>query len=240
MPRPKGTSIYCGTFGPLHMDHIPPGNLFEPGQSSNLVTVPCCHRCNNTASKHDQYFFVCLALREEAKQKAEHDRLYAKAMRTLKRREASIFRQSFTSRIKFVQPVTPTGVILPRALSIPIDGLRVIEVVIRIARGLYFHETGNRLANTHRVIVYDELALLNALRNVAPGRAQDLSPIPNLIREVESTPRKTIGKIFSYNWALNPVNAANSMWLLDFFSGIRFFCITQPSGNYLLPPSPAP
>jgi hypothetical protein len=161
-------------------------------------------------------------------------------MRTLKRREASKFRQRITSKIKFVQPVTPTGVILPRALSIPIEGLRVIEVVIRIVMGLYFHETGNRLANTHRVIVCDELALLHALRNVASGRVQNLSPIPNLIKDVETTPRKTIGKIFSYNWASNPVDAANSIWLLDFFSGIPFFCITQPSGNYLLPPSAAP
>ena len=39
--------------GPLHMDHVPPENLFERGQKSNLVTVPCCHRCNNTASKED-------------------------------------------------------------------------------------------------------------------------------------------------------------------------------------------
>ena len=51
MPRPKGTCIYCGAFGPLHMDHIPQGNLFQPGQKSNLVTVPCCRRCNTTASK---------------------------------------------------------------------------------------------------------------------------------------------------------------------------------------------
>jgi hypothetical protein len=72
----------------------------------------------------------------------------------------SKFRQSITSKIKFVQQVTPTGIILSPALSIPSDGLRVIGVVIRIVKGLYFHETGNRLADTHRVIAYDELALL--------------------------------------------------------------------------------
>ena len=51
MARTKGICTYCGTFGPLHMDHLPPENLFERGQKSNLVTVPCCHRCNSTASK---------------------------------------------------------------------------------------------------------------------------------------------------------------------------------------------
>jgi hypothetical protein len=64
------------------MDHVPPENLFELGQKANLVTVPCCYQCNNAASKEDQYFLVYLALRQDARQKAEHDRLWAKMLRT--------------------------------------------------------------------------------------------------------------------------------------------------------------
>jgi hypothetical protein len=79
------------------MDHVPPENLFERGQKANLVTVPCCYQCNNAASKEDQYFLVYLALRQDARQKAEHDRLWAKMLRTLKRQEASKFRQSITT-----------------------------------------------------------------------------------------------------------------------------------------------
>ena len=217
------------------MDHVPPENLFEPGQKSNLVTVPCCRQCNNAACKDDQYFLIFLAFRREAKQKREHDRLWRKAMRTLRRNEASKFRQNVTSKIRFLQPVTPAGLILPRAISIPVDLRRVVEVIIRIVRGLYFHETSKRFANTHSVIVYDELATLQALRNVAPGPGQNLSLIPTWIRDVEKTPRKAIGNIFSYHQAPFPVDPANSMWLLDFFSGIRFFCVTQPTGSYLLP-----
>jgi hypothetical protein len=210
------------------MDHVPPKTIFEPHDQSNLITVPCCRRCNNSASTDDQYFLVNIALREGAKQKPEHERLWQKALRTLRRKEASKFRQSITSKIKFVQQVTPTGIILSPALSIPSDGLRVIGVVIRIVKGLYFPETGNRLADTHRVIAYDELALLLALRNTTPGRAKDLSSIRDLIGNVQTTLRKTVGRVFAYHWASNPADAATSMWLLDFFEGIRFFCITQP------------
>jgi hypothetical protein len=32
-----------------------------------------------------------------------------------------------TTKIKFGQPVTPMGIVLPRALSMPIDGRRVID-----------------------------------------------------------------------------------------------------------------
>ena len=66
MPRPKGTCVYCGSFGPLHMDHVPPENLFEPLAGSNLITVPCCKSCNSSASKDDQYFLVFIGLREGA------------------------------------------------------------------------------------------------------------------------------------------------------------------------------
>jgi hypothetical protein len=218
------------------MDHVPPENLFETGHKSDLVTVPCCRRCNNGASKEDQYFLVYLALRQDARQKAEHDRLWAKMLRTLKRQPASKFRQNITSGIRFVQPVTPAGIILPHALSIRVDPPRVAKVLIRIIKGLYLHETGHRLASTHHVLPYDELAVLHCLPNVNPPLSQDYSLFPTLIRETENTPRKTIGNIFTYHCATNTVYGANSLWLLDFLSGIRFFCIIQPTGNYLLPP----
>jgi hypothetical protein len=67
------------------MDHVPPESLFEAHLRSNLITVPCCRECNNAASKDDQYFLVFIALREDAKLKTEHDRLWQKARRTLKR-----------------------------------------------------------------------------------------------------------------------------------------------------------
>jgi hypothetical protein len=219
------------------MDHVPPANLFEKGQKSDPVTVPCCRRCNNGASKEDQYFLVYLALRQDARQKIEHDRLWAKMLRTLKRREASKFRQKITSGIRFVQPVTPTGVVLPPALSIQVDPRRVVEVLIRIVKGLYLREIGRRLPNTHQVLPYDELAILHCLQNVNPPPSEDYSLFPTLIHQTANTPPKAIGNIFAYNCASNTAYGANSLWLLDFFSGIRFFCIIQPTGNYLLPHS---
>jgi hypothetical protein len=127
---------------------------------------------------------VNIALREGAKQKPEHDKLWQKALRTLQRKEASKFRQKVTSKIKFVQQVTLTGVILSPALSIPIDGLRVIGVVIRIVK--------NR---------WQSLRLPIGLRNL--------------------------------------LNQQPQCGFSIFFDGIRFFCITQPTGNNLLawPPS---
>jgi hypothetical protein len=87
------------------------------------------------------------------------------------------------------------------------------------------------------VIVYDELATLQALQGITPRPAQNLSLIPSWIRQAERAPQKKIGSIFTYYWAPFPLDSANSMWLLDFFSGIRFLCVTQPTGSHLLPVS---
>jgi hypothetical protein len=225
MPRPKGTCVYCGTFDSMHMEHVVPKSLFEPPRS-NLITVPCCFKCNNSASKDDQYFLVFLGLREDAKQKLEHHRLWQKAHRTLKQKEASPFRRKVISKIKFIQPVTPMGIILPPALSVPIDGPRVIGTVIRIVKGLYFHERRIRLPDTHRVIAHDVLAL----QNPPLERMRELYEIGSLIGSLQTTPRKIVGKVFAYHWASNPAEPTNTMWLLDFFDGIRFFCVTQPTG----------
>jgi len=63
---------------------------------------------------------------------------------------------------------------------------------------------------------------------------RELSQIGTLISQLRTTPRKIVGKVFAYHWAANPAEPAITMWLLDFFDGIQFFCLTQPAGSNLL------
>ena len=150
----------------------------------------------------------------------------------MRRVEARRFSQAYLSGMRLVPQVTPSGIVLPPALSIPQDGLRVINVVIRIVKGLYFHETGRRLPSTHQVIPYDELAC----RNLPLNRANEGLMIRMLIQDLSTTAVKRVGGVFSYHWALHPSDPTSSMWLLDFFDGIRFFCKSAPTGNNLLLP----
>jgi hypothetical protein len=60
----KGPCVYCGKVRPIHMDHVPPSNLF-PTPKPTLITVPSCFACNNTASKDDEYFRLAVAIRED-------------------------------------------------------------------------------------------------------------------------------------------------------------------------------
>jgi hypothetical protein len=234
MSRPKGACVYCGTVDYLHMDHVPPRNLFGRAARPDVITVPCCRKCNNTASKDDEYLLVFLALRQEANLQPEHSNLWQKFLRHLRRKEASGLRHKIVSKVKFLQPVTPTGIILPGAISIPIDGLRVSNIIVRIIKGLYFHEIRQRLPNTHLVVAHDVLAL-----EYPPiDRIAEISHLRTLIGQLQTAPAKSIGRVFTYRSVLQPNQPANSMWLLDFFDGIQFFCISQPSGANLLAPPP--
>jgi hypothetical protein len=66
-----------------------------------------------------------LALREGAKQKKEHDWLFAKARRTLRREKARGLNRALLSNLRWVPQTTPIGIVLRPALAIPFYGLRV-------------------------------------------------------------------------------------------------------------------
>lgn len=48
----------CGATDDLTRDHVPPKNLFPDPKPSNLITVPCCRRCNVGFSKDDELFRI--------------------------------------------------------------------------------------------------------------------------------------------------------------------------------------
>lgn len=48
----------CGTDQQITVDHIPPENLFPPPKPTNLITVPCCYKCNESYSMDDEAFRV--------------------------------------------------------------------------------------------------------------------------------------------------------------------------------------
>jgi hypothetical protein len=102
MARLEGTCVYCGAFGTIHMDHVPPKNLFEAQAQSQLLTVPACRSCNNSASKDDEYFLVVMALRSDATLRPEHPNLWQKALRLLRRDRAAGDALRFTAFLPLI------------------------------------------------------------------------------------------------------------------------------------------
>jgi hypothetical protein len=214
----------------MHRDHVPPKGLFEPFAQCQLITVPCCKQCNNAASKDDEYFIVYVAFRDSAKGNPQRDRLFKKVISKLEHTRKRKLSKGLLSDIRVIRRTTPTGIILPAALAMPINGLRIRNVVNRIVKGIYFHETGSRLPETHRVISYDELGFNNPSLELALY----LTGIREFIGHLHTRPKKTIGNVFGYRWDSNPVDSANTMWFLEFFESIRFFCTSDLNGENLL------
>lgn len=53
----KGEECYlCGSEGEMTKDHIPPRGIFPRPLPSNLVTMPCCLKCNQSFHADDEYF----------------------------------------------------------------------------------------------------------------------------------------------------------------------------------------
>ena len=46
---------FCGEVADTR-DHVPSKILLDEPYSENLPVVPCCHKCNNDFSKHEEYF----------------------------------------------------------------------------------------------------------------------------------------------------------------------------------------
>ena len=50
------------------MDHVPPQCFFPSPKPNNLITVPCCVRCNSDYSKEDDYIrFILTSLLDRSK-----------------------------------------------------------------------------------------------------------------------------------------------------------------------------
>ncbi len=57
---PRNICIYCGEHAGTR-DHVPPRFLLERPFPPNLRTVPSCMRCNNGASRDEQYLLALIA-----------------------------------------------------------------------------------------------------------------------------------------------------------------------------------
>lgn len=119
MAEPKWVCVYCGIEEPeirdRTRDHIPPRNLFPEPRPSDLITVPCCRQCNNSASKDDEYFRSMLAMRNDAGEHPEAQKILPVVFRSLRRPQGSGFTKKLLQNVTPVDVRTPAGIYVGRA-----------------------------------------------------------------------------------------------------------------------------
>lgn len=112
-------------------DHVPPKALFQPPLPTNLVTVPCCFRCNNKHSGFDERLRILASLpfdRSETGQSVLEKRVLGGTL--AKGRQMQFVEKLAAS----MQPVPGhSDLTLVRA-----DAKEFEEGIIRITKGLLF------------------------------------------------------------------------------------------------------
>ena len=205
--RRPGVCVYCGEDALLTDDHIPPKTLYPPELRSKLLLVSSCARCNNGASKDDEYLRTMIALSAKGQGDENLKTVSDATVRALIRPQAAGFQKSIVSGIQETFVPGPAGTFKP-ALVGNVDLERFDRVVARIIRGIFSFERGVRLASEYAVVNYS----LEGLRRVPieVGRQLQVMIEPIIARE----PKHIGGPQFIYWSDYNPEDPNVSMWIM--------------------------
>jgi hypothetical protein len=219
-----GPCTHCPNVGKLTDDHIPPKTLFAR-RPSDLITVPSCAKCNGGASKDDEYFKLMLVSHNVAGDHPEADLLMPKALRSLFRPEAKGFRKAFEQSMRMVDVYSPGGVYLGKASGYDVNLRRLNRVAKRTVSGLFFHEFGARLPDTHQAIAY-------AVSGYKTNDAATLEWLKEKCRAIQSSETKVCGEGVLTYWVRRTDEDPNTTgWVLLFYKAVAFIGFTAPKEN---------
>jgi len=133
---------FCGKNRAETKDHIFPKNLFPRPLPSNLPTVPCCQGCNHSFSDDEEIFRTFVAS-GRAYETPSGRRIWDERVRPSLEQNRRGFKTLLRQLARELK--SPSGVIYSVALQI--DQKRVNSVLSKIAKGLYYLDTGEPLAD---------------------------------------------------------------------------------------------
>jgi len=196
-------------------DHIPPKGLFQKPRPTNMITVPACHRCNNSGAKDDEYFrwFIATASAEDPAAEQIIDMRILPSLRT-KPAFFGLIRRSF----RRVDLVSEGGIWLGQSPAIKFDRPRIQRVVERIVKGLFWRHSGRSLQQPYYVE--------NLILNPKP-------PDDKFRRAVLALPFSKIGngRVFCYHRWIYSKDTSITFWFLHFFMQTLILASTQRKGQ---------
>ncbi|HRH95986.1 MAG TPA: hypothetical protein PLB55_08640 [Prosthecobacter sp.] len=161
----------CGAFDPKTRDHIPPRGFFPEPRPTNLITLPCCERCNNSCSKDDEAMRVWLSSGMGHTPAAEWIIENKVFPGTFTRSPA--FRSEVLSRMEDTIITNEDGEQI-EAVKFSMNRERVESFVVRVAKGLqktYFPNldaSRDTWRGLHVGTRLDDLAKIEPLRDGLP------------------------------------------------------------------------
>ena len=193
------TCAICGKIAEITKDHIPPKGIFPKPRPSNLITVPCCFECNNSASKYDELFRVYLSLHVGLESK-ERDKLFKNHVLPTVRHNNKLRKKLFKEAKRKLLS-TPQGIIYDEVYELPWDSDAHDKVIERTIRGLYFYHYGEALGN-----------------EVPVDAKWYKGPNQEIFDLTENWSQNSIGvNIFDYRYVRAVDSPEHSLWYFQFY-----------------------
>lgn len=141
-----GECAYCGRKDLLTRDEVIPRCLFSKPLPSNLIRVLACAKCNNEEKSIDDEFLRDLLLSDVNSMKNEtaSSLFDNKVLSSIKKNKSAFARQT-AQTAKLIPAYSEGGIYLGDVYQIRVEGERVHRIFSRIATGLYYWKTQQRV-----------------------------------------------------------------------------------------------
>jgi len=219
LPKDVSSScVYCGGMADT-MDHIPPKSLFQKPRPP-LITVPACKRCNSEASLDDEYFRNALIIDHRIEKLQGTQQVREAFKRSVRRSEAPGLQNSLINNLRRVSLISPTGLYKGQGGALKFDFSRMSKVLIRIVKGLFFHELKRCLPSDCLITAHSPQEMVN-----------DFGAINASVKLVKEIKKKVTleNDLFSYGFVVWEDQTNASFWMLQFYNTQVFFVSTTPA-----------
>ena len=215
--------IYCNSTLELTKDHVPPKSFFPDPKPSNLITVDCFKKCNNSFDKEDEYMLTIISMRHDVAEHKSGQKLQDKLHRRFRKLNKIPFLKSIANKTNLENVITPSGIYLGKAAAYLPEGDRIIRFMKRITAGIYNHETRRKLPLDNKFAIFDESNLLKQPEMVK----KILFPI---YVELANKAKNVIGEnVFSYSYQILEDYEFAILCFISFFDYVQYFCISNPT-----------
>lgn len=220
-----GTCVYCGAYGIVTSDHVPPKCLFPPETRVNLITVHACQTCHESYKLDDEYFRVILSFRDDLPDGPEAQFLRDQTQKTLNKPAALAFRYAIERSIIKIDRQSPDGISQVAALKI--DPLRIKRTANRIVRGLYGNFFGLPLPKSYELSV----SLFDFQKDMSALNSAEVQELLGLLYQHGNN--LSFGKVFDIWYAKTDDDAYSSLWFLRVHGAFGLIGFTVPDNERL-------
>jgi hypothetical protein len=208
----------CGKDEPIVTDdHIPPKLLFGEKPDYQLITVPACLLCNGGTSMDDEYFAL-LATDHKISEDVIPKQVVSKTIRALNKPKKRKYARRIRHSMEPIELYSKSGLFIHRTAQINLDLRRLLRVVEKTIRGLYY-----KISN--KPVPVDYTIWCNHVDTLYGNLPPNLRAVMRneMIPSLMTCPIATVGPdVFAYRYR-KIEGDDRSMLLLLYFYGIHRF-----------------